>query len=77
MCNSTTAFKLRERTNIQGEGADKASGGQRCTLEFGIRSNLYLSLTKVNEVLQINVIPIVGDGVVDDFSHFIPSLDRK
>lgn len=36
----------------------------------------YLSLTKVNEVLQINVFSVVDDGLIDNFSHFIPSLDR-
>lgn len=45
-------------------------------VECGIVSNLYLSLAKVNEVLQIDVISVAGDGVVDDFSHFISSLDK-
>lgn len=46
-------------------------------MEYGIGSNLYLFLPKVNKVLQINVISVVGDGVVNDFSHFISSLIRS
>lgn len=55
----------------------KTSIGQRGTVQYGIGSNLYLSLPKVNKVLQVNVISVVGDGVVNDFSHFISSLDRS
>ncbi len=41
---------------------------------FGL--NLYLFLTKVNEILQINVFSVVDDGVIDHLGHFIPSLGR-
>lgn len=54
----------------------QTSVGQRCTAEFGVTVTLYLPLTIVNEVLQIDVVPVVGDGIVDDFGHFIPSLDK-
>lgn len=40
------------------------------------KRNSYLFLTKVNEVLQIDILSVVDDGFIDDFGHFIPSLDR-
>ena len=38
--------------------------------------SIYLLLTKVYEVLQVNVVSIVNDGVVDHFCHFVASLNR-
>lgn len=55
----------------------KTSIGQWCTAAYRTESDLYLSLTKVNKVLQIDVISVVGDGIADDFSHFISSLDNE
>lgn len=74
--NSTTAAKLWEQRTIPGESAVSYLLRQ-AWVKDGIGSNLYLSLPKVNQVLQINVIPVVGNGVVNDFSHFISSLDRS
>lgn len=37
----------------------------------------HLFLTKVNEVLQIDVLPVVDDGFIDHLRHFVTSLGRE
>lgn len=41
---------------------------------FGLNPHLFL--TKVNKVLQINVISVVDYRIVDHLSHFIPCLAK-
>ena len=36
-----------------------------------------LSLTVVDEVLQVQVIPVVDDCVVDELGHFSPRLEKQ
>lgn len=38
--------------------------------------NNYLHLTKINKVLQINVISVVDNSIVDHLCHFAPCLER-
>ena len=37
----------------------------------------YLSLTVVDEVLEVQVIPVVDDCVVDELGHFSPRLGKQ
>lgn len=41
------------------------------------RLNPYLFLTKINKVLQINIISVVDNGIVDHLGHFTSCLERK
>lgn len=50
-------------------------GGDEKT-SAGDDARRYLSLTKVDEVLQIDVLPVVDDGVVDHPRHSVPRLGK-